>query len=131
MIFHSSKRFFQRFVIWLHTIIIPLYNCYDLTFCLWYFVYEKSKLSKQTNKQIKQWLDWLKDLSNTVKNTFYLIKLKLSEACGKKESFELRYYVTITMKISLKSQISLSFLEGNHMGNSLFSFWYSCSLISS
>ena len=35
------KTFFQRSIIWLSMIVIPLYGCYDVTFCIWslYFVY--------------------------------------------------------------------------------------------
>ena len=57
------KIFFQRSIIWLHAIIIPLYDCYGVTFCIWslYFVYGEK--TNQTNKQIKHSLDWLKDLS--------------------------------------------------------------------
>ena len=49
---------FQKSIIWLYAIVIPLYKVYDVTFCVWslYFVYRKNKLTKQT-------LDWLKDLS--------------------------------------------------------------------
>ena len=55
----------------------------------------REKQTNERNKQIKQSLDWLKDLSNlTVKTTFYLIKLKFSEAFGEKVIFStyiLRY----------------------------------------
>ena len=45
------KTFFQRSIIWLYTIIISLYYCYVVTFCMWslYFVYEKNN---QPTKQI-------------------------------------------------------------------------------
>ena len=51
----------------MHTIIIPLYDLNDVTFCIGslYFVYEKktNQTNKQTNKQMKQLLNWLKDPS--------------------------------------------------------------------
>ena len=37
-----------------------------------------------------------------IKNPFYLIKLKYSEAFGERQSFALSYYVKVTTKISLK-----------------------------
>ena len=38
----------------MHMIIIPLFDCYDVTFFIWflYFVYGKNKLTKQTNKTV-------------------------------------------------------------------------------
>ena len=90
---HNSllKTFFQRSIIWLHTIIIPLYNCYDITFCIWslHFVYGKNKLSKQTNKQTNKTVIRLakRSFKTQLKNTFYLIKLKFSEAFGGKIIF--------------------------------------------
>ena len=45
----------------------------------------RRKKTIQRNKQIKQSLDWLKRSFETqLKNTFYLIKLKYSEALREK-----------------------------------------------
>ena len=43
------KTLFERSIVWFYLIIIPLYDCYVVTFCIWslYFVYQKDK---QTNK---------------------------------------------------------------------------------
>ena len=63
-----------------------LYGFYDVTFCVCslYFVYGEKK-TIQRNKEIKQSLDWLKRFFNALlKNTFYLIKLKFSEAFREK-----------------------------------------------
>ena len=74
-------------------IIIPLCNCYDVTFCIWslYFVYGKNnhptnQPTKQTNKQTNKTVTRLaKRLFKTqLKDTFYLIKLKFCEEFGKK-----------------------------------------------
>lgn len=51
------KMFFQRSSIWLYTIIVSLYHCYVVTFCIWslYFVYRKNNQpTKQTRWYCKQ-----------------------------------------------------------------------------
>ena len=73
MVIHSS----------LTSIIIDLYDCYDVNFCIWsfYFVYGgKKKLTKQTNTTVTglATISFKTHLKNT------LIKLKFSEAFGKK-----------------------------------------------
>ena len=54
MIIHSSIFFFQKSIIWFHTIIILLYDCYDVTFCIWslYSNYGKNEITKQINKTV-------------------------------------------------------------------------------
>ena len=47
------QTFFQRSIVWLHTIIMSLCNCHAVSFCIWYLylVYEKNNQPfKQTNK---------------------------------------------------------------------------------
>ena len=95
MIIHSS----------LTPIIILLYDCYDVTFCIWIvFVLclRGKKLTKQTNKTVTRLAK--RSFKTQLKNT--LIKLKFSEAFGEKESCKLSYYFRITTQISLKSRIS-------------------------
>ena len=71
-------------------------------------VFELCLREKQTNKQtIKAFPRLAKSSFKTqLKNTSYLIKLKLSEAFEGKQSFKLRYYVKITTKISVTGRIS-------------------------
>ena len=59
-----------------------LYGFYDVTFCVYslYFVYgeKKNYPKKQRNKPVTRFFNAL------LKNTFYLIKLKFSEAFREK-----------------------------------------------
>ena len=72
MIIHSS----------LTPIIILLYDCYDVIFCIWslYFVYGGRKLTNQTNKTVTRLAKIA--FKTQLKNT--LIKLKFSEAFREK-----------------------------------------------
>ena len=67
---------------------------------------QSNHTNKQTNKQTKQTNKTetrhvKRSLKTQLKNTFYLIKLKLSEAFGEK-IFWTDVYVKITIKISSK-----------------------------
>ena len=46
---------FQRSIIWLYTIIISLYHCYVLTFCIWslFFVYGKNNQTKKKHFEME------------------------------------------------------------------------------
>ena len=57
-----------------------------------FVLYLREKQNNQVKKQIKQSLDWLKDLSKKkqkkqLKNNFYIIKLKFSEDFGENNLF--------------------------------------------